>query len=264
MDAFTLLSGGAPSAIVLALDSEGESGIELVCRFRQIGCNLPIIGICRARTTTDHVSALAAGADVCLTLPVDGRVLRLTISNSVCRAKSSKRLDLPEPRTAPVTVNTQCTADLNVLHARLVREVLYSRERNSPFVLVTLRVPPDARLVNELAAQVGALLRPADILFVGERGVACVLADSPTAEPFLTTFWSCWQAEAMPQLNRLRFDRQERFLDAARDLILQEVGEPHESGWMSGYQRAEGAAAVSELRPGDFKTYAMKAGYSHD
>jgi len=257
MDAGTLLAAGAPSAIVMALDLEGESGIELICRLRQSGWNLPIVTVSRARTVNDHLSALAAGADVCLGQPVDGRILRLTVFNALCRSRGARRLEAPKPAPAPfqqsasaarfarVVDESGSAIDLAALHAALTREAAYSREQDSPFVVVAMRIHADTARVEALANRVHSLLRASDTIFVGTHGVACLLADTQSPDPFLAAFWKEWGAEPLPQVNWMRFEGQEGFVETAGSRVADEIGGLAEPQWLAATAAAAGEGADS-------------------
>ena len=248
-DAAQVFASAAPDAIVLSLELDGESGIELVSRLRQNGWNLPIITTCRARTNADHLAALAAGADHCLSQPIDGRILRLTVFNSLCRLRNARpelpALPAPEaarPATGLVSAEAPCTDDLNVLYSRLQREISHGRQHGVPFVLLTMRTT-ESSTVTDLACSARTLLRATDVLLIGARGIACLLAELPSADGFLDSFAAVW-AGPVPQLKRMRYEGQEQFLDAACAFLADEIGATVESAWL-----ASAAAAGSNGRP---------------
>ncbi len=238
-DAAQFFSNSAPDAIVLSLELDGESGIELISRLRQNGWNLPIIATCRARTNADHLAALAAGADHCLSQPIDGRILRLTVFNSLCRLRNLRAAELPAlPAAAPasptgvlVTSEAPCTDDLNVLYARLQREISHGRQHGVPFVLLTMR-SIESSTVTDLACSARTLLRATDVLLIGARGIACLLAELPSADGFLDSFAAIWTGP-VPQLKRMRYEGQDQFLDAACAFLTDEIGATVESAWLT-------------------------------
>lgn len=238
-DATPILASSPPDAIVVSLELDGESGVELVSRLRQNGWNLPIITTCRARTNADHVAALAAGADHCIGQPIDGRILRLTVFNSLCRLRNARAAELaavpaqPAPRQVPglVTAEAPCTDDLAVLYARLQREISHGRQHGVPFVLLTMRTT-ESSLVTDLACSSRTLLRPTDLLLIGPLGIACMLAELPSADGFLDSFANVWSGP-VPQLKRMRYDGQDQFLDAACTFLADEIGATVESDWLA-------------------------------
>lgn len=254
-DAAQVFSSAAPDAIVLSLELDGESGIELVSRLRQNGWNLPIITTCRARTNADHLAALAAGADHCLSQPIDGRILRLTVFNSLCRLRNARpeapALPAPEtarPATVLVSAEAPCTDDLNVLYSRLQREISHGRQHGVPFVLLTMRTT-ESSTVTDLACSARTLLRATDVLLIGARGIACLLAELPSADGFLDSFAAVWSGP-VPQLKRMRYEGQEQFLDAACSFLADEVGATVESAWLASAAAAGSGGRASGVAHG--------------
>lgn len=267
-DAMTLLAAGSPQAIVLALDPEEENGTEVVCNLRQTGCNLPIIGISsRTLTLSDHTNALAAGTDVCLAFPVDARILRLTVFNAICRHGMPRRAEQVAPARAPsYSQHVTFTSDVSALLKRLAREVAYAQQQQETFIIATMRMTGDPLLKDQAASLASSLLRPADGVFVGQNGIACLLVESTAPESFLNVFSNYWTAGPAPQFNLLRFDGRDGFLDVARDFVGEEIGEVSENAWAAAAHAGVANGRYVTLEPAfDNRTYPFpKSGYSHD
>jgi CheY-like chemotaxis protein len=222
-----LADAGRPAAVIVPVRSAGFNGLSVIQDLRDQGSNAIVVALAeQPRRTDSQLRALSAGADLWFPPPVDGRVVRLTLCN-LCQ-RMGTNLDRPAEdgvtglaQRRMVAVAT-FTSDLRVFGGRIAREVMNSRESGFPFVIVTLRVPELTQAVDELAQFVQAHSR--GVVYVGLRGVACVIPDTHSPQRFLDRFWTSWQGAMAPIVEELPYRLQDAFVQQARLFVASRLG----------------------------------------
>ncbi len=226
-DGLAKVAAESPDLILLERESEGLDGVEICRTLRQNKLNVPVVLIAdQGRRARDRVLTMAAGADECLEKPVDGRMLKLKIEQLLRRYDSSRDRFAAGALEASVTTQlerdkTTSTTNLAYFYDRVRQEITYSTENALSFVLVVLHLPDGAASRQGLFELVGSLIREYDLVYVGKRGVAILLAemDERAVKVFLDRVKQGWNRTPVPTVEHASFDRHEDFLQTAKRLV---------------------------------------------
>lgn len=220
-----MLSGQVPDLLVFAHELAGACGAALTFKLRQSGYNMPIVIVgSRVRRITDKARFLRAGADVFLDFPVDLPLLNLHVDSLLRRVG---RLNDPlrpggEPPQGQRRAAVTCTMDLDYFCDRVAEE--YGRpELVSACPMFTLRMPLGKPMVEELSSTALLTARAADLVYVGSRGVAVLLVDSPGADAFLARFSMSWPAEP-PLIEPARINGHNNLREQLRQFVHEATG----------------------------------------
>lgn len=227
-DGMALTGAESPDLLLLSLETKGIDGCEMTRRLRQNGKTLPIVLIGnRIRRTRDRAHMLAAGADVCLERPVDGRILKLHIHNLLRRPAAPGHFSAPAPpfeAFADITRDSiTCTTELDYFCDRILEEAAWCREHALSCAVIALRMPRGNPAQQELAAVTSFLTRGYDLTYLGEHGVAVLLAETETVQPFLDRFAARWATASSPAVSYRRFTG-DNFVDVVRQFVAETIG----------------------------------------
>lgn len=219
-----MLSGQVPDVLIIPHELSGACGAALTFKLRQSGYNLPIVVIgSRVRRIADKAKYMRAGADVFVDFPTDLPLLTLHVDNllrRIGRVKEPLRAGAEPPSSKRLTVT--CTMDMDYFCDRVAEE--YSRpELVSGVPMFTLRMPSGKPMVEELSSTALLTARAADLIYVGSRGVAVLLVDSPTADGFLSRFSMSWAAEP-PLIEHPRINMHNNLPDQLRQFVHEATG----------------------------------------
>lgn len=217
-DALAYTSTENPDVIVVDQDLRGVTGGEVIRRIRSAGRTQPIVAVGgRLARASDTVEAMLAGADACFGLPVDARVLRLTLASLLswpARPQTWRPASLKaysSPHRDPVGYTTDCDYFLR----RCEYEAEWAAEMCVPFCVVTMRPPANAP-VEDLASVAALLTRSSDLTLSGPCGLMILLTEAPSADGFLMRFGYRWTGGYKPVTEVLRFEGQANFLNLLR------------------------------------------------
>jgi DNA-binding response OmpR family regulator len=213
----------APSVILLAKETGRISGSAMARKLRQAGHNMPIFLIGRQlHRTADQANLLSCGIDLCLNVPVHGRLLRLHVDNFLrrtgrlphpLRTADERMIAAPPPRE---TVN--CTTKLEYFCERLERERIYNEAFHLPLQAFVVRVPTGKPMVEELSGNATMATRSTDLVFAGKKGVAILLSEALSAEPFLARFAQTWRGPT-PLIEPLKPSERTSVFDTLHKLL---------------------------------------------
>jgi KaiC/GvpD/RAD55 family RecA-like ATPase len=221
-----LSSGQLPDVLVFGQEMAGACGGTLAFKLRQSGYNMPIIVVgSRYRRIPDKAKFLRAGVDVFLDFPVDVSLLTLHVDNLLRRSGKLSN-PLPADGEAPQfqkRASVTCTMDLEYFSERVAEE--YGRPGLvSAAPMVTLRMPGVKPMIEELSSAVLLTARSADLVYVGNRGVAVLLVDSTGPDAFLARFDEAWTSETRPLIEHPRVNSHSNLQEQARQFVHEATG----------------------------------------
>jgi hypothetical protein len=208
--------------MIVDADLRGVTAKELIQRLRQAGRGQPIVvtGEHLGRAS-DRIELLLAGADVCLSLPADGRLLRVSIYNLLRRTadaadsyRGPDQARMRSPRRDPVNY----TADPAYFLERVEQEADWAEDQKVPFQVVSIR-PPSTSSMEMLVSASTILTRNCDVTFMGSKGLLLLLAEATTAEACLARLRHRWKNTVEPVVEVLPFEQQPGFVDLVRTFL---------------------------------------------
>ncbi len=222
-----MLSGELPDVLVMSNEMAGACGGALAFKLRQSGYNMPMIIVgSRVRRVTDKAKFLRAGVDMVLDFPIDVPLLGLIVDNLLRRIGRLDKPLHPDSEAPPIQkrVPASCTMDLELFCERVAEE--YSRpEMAAASPMFTLRLPSGSPMVEELSSTVLLMARSTDLVYVGSRGVAVLLADAPEGHAFLSRFNLSWTDAAPPRIEHPRITNQGSLQSQLRQFVREAVGQ---------------------------------------
>ncbi len=245
IDGLSSLGGGVPDIVVLAQEMRSVTGSAIAHKLRQSGHNMPIILVgSRVRRLSDQAAFLQAGVDVCLEYPVNATLLSLHIDNLLRRVGRLREPinDNPDYARSPQRSGQNCTTEIDVFLDRSVEEIEYSRELGLPIPLCVLSCGPGKPMLEELSSTALMVTRATDLVYVGTRGIAVLLPESRSLQPFLGRFSKSWTAGAPPKIDEASSSDQPEELRACLNEFLLENAGP-------GFSVAQGAADRKRVKP---------------
>jgi DNA-binding response OmpR family regulator/KaiC/GvpD/RAD55 family RecA-like ATPase len=226
-DGLAKLAAEAPDLILMSKEVKGLDGLEICRKIRQNRMAVPIVLLAdRIRRTHDRVEVMRAGADECLERPVDGRILKLKVQNLLRLYDASKsRVEAPgldvSITTGPERDLTTSTTNLAYFYDRVRWEMTNSEENGTPFAVLALRSPDDLPLPIELSSLAATLIREYDLMYVDERSVDFLLAETEEkgVTALLNRLGQSWNGTPAPIADYRCFTRGTDFLPLARQLV---------------------------------------------
>lgn len=245
IDGLSSIGGGVPDIVVLAQEMRSVAGSAIAHKLRQSGHNMPIILVgSRVRRLSDQACFLQAGVDVCLEYPINAALLNLHIDNLLRRVGRLREPinENPDYLRTPQRAGQNCTTDLDVFVDRAVEELNYSRESGLPVPMCVMCCAPGKPMLEELSSAALMVTRATDLVYVGTRGIAILLPESRTLQPFLARFSKSWTAGAPPTVEQPGSGDQNDDLRAYLSEFLMENAGP-------GFSVAQGATDRKRVKP---------------
>lgn len=226
-DGLAKVAAESPDLLILERETKGVDGVEVVRQLRQNKMNVPVILISKQiRRAHDRVEIMAAGADECLERPVDGRILKLKVQNLLRRYEGLRDRFVSAPVEASVTTatardTTTTTTNLAYFYDRVQQEINYASENGLRFVVLHMQVPDGGPAHQELCAVAGTLIREYDLMYTDNKRVAVLLGetDENGVKAFLNRLRERWNKPTPPSVGYKCFDRDENFLQTAKELL---------------------------------------------
>ncbi|MBI1352862.1 MAG: response regulator [Acidobacteria bacterium] len=202
---FARLGAEAPDLIILGVETRGVSSAEFTRKLRHSGWNMPVLMLGeRLSRRADRIRALEAGADVALSLPLDGRLLTSQVK-ALLRRRSLTRLasiPLTDPKDslAPEWQDdgVRCTEDPGYFRRRLSQAVDGLKRFGAPFTVAFLRPPAGGSDVMELASLAAVTARTSDLVLLGGEGIAILLPECESFSPYYERLKSRWPSNYAP------------------------------------------------------------------
>lgn len=220
-EGLALAASEEPDAIVVNQDLKGVTGKEVVRRLRSSGRKQPIVVIGeRVGRTSDRIETMLAGADACFSLPVDSRLLRLSLSGLMSWPVRERvtQIEGGDAFRSPQRDRVAYTSDSSYFLKRCEYEAEWASDLAVPFSIVSMRLPASAS-VDDLASTSAILTRGSDLILAAPRGLLVLLTEATSEEAFLGRFRCRWTGSYKPTVEVLRFERQQGFNGLVKSLI---------------------------------------------